>query len=80
MTIYTINEQGTQEVKNFLALHGKDDLNFVPFLIMAESSADIDFNLGFQASIEIGARYSNDGKPHVLLLQREWFTSEPEFD
>ncbi len=72
ITNYTLNAAGQQHVAEFVAYIGKPGLKAEAWFSEAEFSADEN---GGHASIEVGAQYSEDGRPHTLALSAECFTA-----
>lgn len=79
MTTYTLNDVGIRQIKAFLGLYGKETLIQDTFFADAEAAADDAWNAERvqHAVIEIAQRYSNDGRPHVLVLEQSWFDAAP---
>jgi hypothetical protein len=69
---YTLNAAGQQHVAEFVAYVGKPGLKAEAWFSEAEFSADEN---GGHASIEVGAQYAEDGRPHTLALSAACFTA-----
>ncbi|MGO3132491.1 MAG: hypothetical protein ACTIJQ_11925 [Alcaligenes sp.] len=75
---YTLNELGTEAIRQFVLDRGQPDLNLQAYIAAAEVEAD-NFNTGEsqRGQIEIDTHCSKDGLTHTLLLEKHWFTTQP---
>lgn len=75
---YTLNEIGTEAIRQFVLDRGQPDLNLQAYMATAEVEAD-NFNTGGsqRGQIEIDSNCSKDGLTHTLLLEKHWFTTQP---
>lgn len=69
-----LTDDGQAAVREFVGRHGKPGTNTDAWLSDAERAA-MDARPGDDIVIEIGAQYAADGRPHTLVLRREWLNA-----
>jgi len=79
-TIYTLNAAGQHQVSSFVKNHGKTGLNAEAWFAEAELAANDAFDREIAAVIELGGRYTESGRPEILVLEMAWFDADQADD
>ena len=73
-TSVALTDDGQAAVREFVGRYGKPGTDAEAWFSDAEQAA-MGARPGDDIVIEIGAQYAADGRPHTLVLRREWFNA-----